>query len=241
MKTIRRTHFLASDRLSPRPLESAVAVPRVALLLSVLFLLLSASPLWSEGSPAEREAFVKSSYLINFARYIEWPESVFESATSPVKICVFGSDPMWKALKEVSKGKTSQDREVQAREVFEVETALGCHVVFVSVGEKEAGTGRGKRSGKVGAERLESSILKELLGQPVLTVGESIDFLKIGGGIRFALADNRVIFEVNLDSTDLAGLTLSSRMLSVAREVSGREGSDEESLPSEEKANANDS
>jgi hypothetical protein len=49
-----------------------------------------------------------------------------------------------------------------------------------------------------------------------LTVTENDGALALGGMINFRLVDDRVRFEVALDTAEKAGLRLSSRLLSVA-------------------------
>ncbi len=52
---------------------------------------------------------------------------------------------------------------------------------------------------------------------PILTVGETPGFAERGGVIRFVLEDNRVRFEINVDAAHEADLTISSRLLTLAR------------------------
>jgi len=52
---------------------------------------------------------------------------------------------------------------------------------------------------------------------PILTVGETPGFAERGGVIRLVLEDNKVRFEVNVDAAHQAGLTISSRLLTLAR------------------------
>src|SRR5205814_4728504 len=60
--------------------------------------------------------------------------------------------------------------------------------------------------------------------RPVLTVGEAPDFLRRGGIIAFIVDGGRVRFDINLAAASARGLTLSSRLLQVARTVTGRGG-----------------
>ncbi len=58
------------------------------------------------------------------------------------------------------------------------------------------------------------------LGPGVLTVGEEGGFLHAGGMIGFVIADRTVRFDINENaSTAMAGLKISSRLLSIARSV----------------------
>ena len=77
--------------------------------------------------------------------------------------------------------------------------ALGCEVLFVSASE----------------ERRLDHILDVVAGRGILTVGETDDFIE-RGMIRFVLVQNRVRLHVNLAAAQEAGLTISSRLLSLA-------------------------
>ena len=59
---------------------------------------------------------------------------------------------------------------------------------------------------------------------PVLTVGETDNFLDEGGSINLFLRQGTIRFGVNLDSTERAGLKVSSRMLNLADEVTWPRG-----------------
>jgi hypothetical protein len=61
-------------------------------------------------------------------------------------------------------------------------------------------------------------MLKE---QPVLTVSDTAAFTEKGGMIQFKLVDNKIRFRVNVDAARTAGLTISSKLLSLAISVTG--------------------
>lgn len=217
-----RKYCIAALRLGA-PLHSTLLVRGVVRSSLSLFLfpclLLTASPVLSQGSPAQRETYVKSTYLMNFARYVYWPEGTFEGEDSPLMICTLGRSGMWPGLRDVVRGQKSGGRSVRARQVFSADEASSCQVLFV-----------GEEIRHFSAEDFEQ------LGEyPILTVGEAEEFLAMGGAIRLARTDNRITFDINLDASDRAGLTLSSRMLDVAREVIGRENGTGTKGPPDEK------
>ena len=61
--------------------------------------------------------------------------------------------------------------------------------------------------------------LKQVVAPGVLTVGESDDFLDMGGVIRLLIEDKKVRFEVNMDAAQRAHLTISSQLLKLARAI----------------------
>jgi len=57
---------------------------------------------------------------------------------------------------------------------------------------------------------------------PVLTVGDVEHFRAEGGTITFLVEDNKVRFEIRLDTTEQAGLKVSSRVLTLAKAIHGK-------------------
>jgi hypothetical protein len=67
-----------------------------------------------------------------------------------------------------------------------------------------------------------SHIVRGLRGAPVLTVGESRDFLDRGGVIAFVPVGRTVRFDINRATAKQQGLTISSQLLRLARSVRDR-------------------
>ena len=57
------------------------------------------------------------------------------------------------------------------------------------------------------------------LGVPVLTVGESTQFLDLGGIINFVFQDTQLRFEINQDAAEQAKLVISSKLMRLAKSV----------------------
>jgi len=55
--------------------------------------------------------------------------------------------------------------------------------------------------------------LEQLKGRPILTVGETAEFIDAGGMIRFVTESSRIRLQVNLRAADEARLRLSSKLL----------------------------
>jgi uncharacterized protein DUF4154 len=146
---------------------------------------------------------VKAAFLLNFAKFIEWPARAFVDEGAPVNICVFRYDPFGASLDEVVRGKNIKNRGLVARRVSEVTELSGCQLIFVS--EKEQ-------------KRL-AEVLGSVRGSSALVIGETEDFAQRGGGIQFFLEDQRLRFAINVDALQRARLTASSKLLALARIV----------------------
>jgi hypothetical protein len=119
---------------------------------------------------------------------------------------VFKDDPFGNALDQILQGKTINNRELLARRINELPNLKPCQLVFVS-----------QREDKQLAE-----ILNSLRGTSALVVGESDGFAERGGGIQLFLEDNKLRFAVNVDAVQNARLSVSSRLLALARIVHGQ-------------------
>ncbi|MCK5307283.1 MAG: YfiR family protein, partial [Zetaproteobacteria bacterium] len=84
-----------------------------------------------------------------------------------------------------------------------LEDALDCHLVFIGEHDELAET------------------LWTLRKQPVLTVSNATGFAEKGGIIQFKLIKNKIRFLINTDAAKTAGLTISSKLLSLAISVTG--------------------
>jgi len=146
---------------------------------------------------------VKTAFLFNFAKFIEWPASSFATPQSPFTICVLGQDPFGNILDATLQGKVIGDRPLAVRRLKDKSEARSCQIVFVS-----------------SSESLHlADIVGTLRGANVLLVGETNGFASSGGTIEFVLEDNHVRFAINTDAADRSGLKFSSKLLALAKLV----------------------
>lgn len=155
------------------------------------------------GAADPREYDVKAAFLLNFARFIEWPAAAFADARSPINVCVFEPNPFGNALKQTLQGETANGRSLVVRDVDGIPGLAGCHLLFVPAAETE-----------VHALRLLSTT-----DNWTVTVGESRRFLSLGGAVNLFLDGTRVRFSVNLRPIQRRDIRISARLLQVASEV----------------------
>jgi len=154
-------------------------------------------------SPDAGEYQVKAAFLFNFAKFVEWPPGSFSDASAPLRICVLGQDPFGQELRDITAKKTANGRKIQVEQVLALQLARTCHILFIASSEKAH----------------LKQILENLRGADLLTVGDTKGFVQRGGVINFVLEDNRVLFEVNHQAAQQAGLKISSKLLNVAKLV----------------------
>lgn len=149
---------------------------------------------------AYTEYQIKAAFLFNFAQFVEWPASVFETTESPIVIGVLGECPFGLLLEQTVEGETINKRPIVIKRSRRVEDLKSCHVLFISRSEKS---------------RL-PQLLERLKGLPVLTVCELNQFAQQGGTIGFVLRDNKIHFELNLNTAERNGLKVSSKLSKLA-------------------------
>lgn len=146
------------------------------------------------------EPQAKAAFVLNFARFVEWPVASFPTRESPVIACVLGRDGVAAALQGLD-GRPVQGRVLRARRVASADELRECHVVFL--GETD--------------ERRLVPLLRGLAGHPVLTVGDAERFIDIGGAIGLVAGEERLQFEINRHAIDQAQLKASANLMRLAR------------------------
>ena len=154
-------------------------------------------------SDSAGEYEVKAAVLYNLMRFVEWPPSSFPDPQTPTVLCILGRDPFGDALTSIVPKQASSGRPVAIRHPRDGKQAGGCHVLYIGTSERKHIV----------------QILSDLKGSSVLTVAEMAQFAAHGGMIEFGLEDKQVRFDINLDSATRAGVTISSRLLVLARIV----------------------
>jgi len=144
---------------------------------------------------------VKAAFLLNFARFVEWPPSAFPDASAPIVICIVGEDPFGEQLTRMVADEKVEGRRIEVQHPGG-DAAGNCHILYISRSDQE-----------------ELSTLFSNPRQGVLLVGEGEQFVHRGGAIGFVTENRRVRFDVNMKAASEAGLRFSSKLLMVARSV----------------------
>jgi hypothetical protein len=182
---------------------------KVGFLIAIICLL-SAMALGShaEGldSSDSSEYLIKAGFIYNFAKLVEWPTASFAQPDSPIVIGILGEDPFGATLDRIVADKKINGRGLAVKRLKwsrDFKDLKDCNILFVSTSEKE---------------HIES-VIDAMKGLPILTIGDAPGFAKRGGVMNFVLEDNKVRFEVNVEAAKHADLTISSRLLTLAKIV----------------------
>lgn len=190
--------------MSPTALRGKLLLARTGLLcfLLAIWLVLAGATRAESGYPLEYP--VKAAFLYKFALYVEWPESAFDTAESPVSVGVLGPMRMLEQVEGAVRGRSLAGRPVTVSRVVDQDLSR-FHILFVARSEQ--------------ASLARQSIPGDL---PMLVVTESPAWQDLGSVINFVLADERIRFDVDLASAERRGLDVSAQLLNVARDVRGK-------------------
>lgn len=155
----------------------------------------------SAGEPAAEEYRVKGAFLLNFAKFVEWPAPVFKAPGDPLAICVLGSNPFTAALEQAARAVVVDNRALTMRPIPDLQQAHACQILFVGQSEK----------------RRMHAVLEAVQGDSILTVGETDGFLAAGGVIEFRVEDGKVKIDISAAAAKRAGLHISAKLMSVAQ------------------------
>lgn len=186
----------------------SLALRTVFPLVVLLFHSFALIPARAQSNPSEYQ--LKAAFIFHFAQLVDWPVDSLGPGNRPLMFCTVGENAFPGVLEDTVQGKQIGSRSLEVRHLQVNENPRGCHLLFIA--------GRDKK--RVAA------ILAGLNGAPILTVGESDDFVERGGMIGFCLQENKIRFDINLNAAQRANLKISSRLLLLAKTVigDGRQG-----------------
>jgi hypothetical protein len=168
--------------------------------LAALACVLAAGDAGADGSI---EYAVKGAYLYKMLPFVDWPQTVFPAPNSPITICIVGHDPFGGALdKAVADQHIGTHPVAVHRNVVPGDTT--CEAAFISLDDTTA----------------QSDALRAFEGRPVLTVTDS--GASAQGIVGFVIEQNHVRFDIDDAEAARDGLTISSKLLDLARKVKPR-------------------
>ncbi len=151
-----------------------------------------------------QEQTIKAGLVYNFLKYTTWPGDLPSTKQSSLRICFFGKEPLDGNLSRLE-GRTAQKSTISIVHVDDISKTADCSVVFIN--------------------RDNANILPALFSflkdKHVLTVSDIDEFAKLGGMIELTKEDKRIALYINKSAVDRAGLTIQTRLLKLAKMVSG--------------------
>ncbi|NOQ76479.1 MAG: DUF4154 domain-containing protein [Methylococcaceae bacterium] len=171
---------------------------------TLLPLILCALIFLSCTTPTRAQSLEKQTVLtmltLNIARFTRWPEQVFINTESTLNLCVFGDNIIQQSFTTIN-NKTINNNTLHIVNISRLRNLKRCQILYLSDLERNRLT----------------SLLEELKGQPILTIGENLAFIKAGGMIGLELIQGKFQLNINLPIVKEAKLVISSRLLKLAK------------------------
>lgn len=171
------------------------------LLALVIGLLVAMLPPAQAQTPEDQ---VKAAYLTKFVPFIDWPETALASPAAPITICVLGADPFGDSLDKAASTAKVGEHAIVIRRMAEPDPDASCHLLFI---------------GGIDPAVAEAA-LDAAKGRAVVTVTDN-DMLP-HGVIAFVTEQKQVRFDIDDALASQAGVSISSKLLGLARSVKQR-------------------
>lgn len=146
---------------------------------------------------------LKAVFLLNFTRFIEWPEDAFVNDKAPLVIGVLGKNPFGTYLAQTVRGEIMNGHPLIVKQYNKADDIDNCHIVFVNIQNSNWLT----------------DALTTLKGMKILTVGDNRAFIQQGGMIQFVTRENKIRILIKPDAAKAADLNISSKLLRLAEIV----------------------
>jgi hypothetical protein len=202
MKLQRQSRAKPCDALWRRPLARLMrGLPMVSMVICVAQVLYPLAAAGQEESVDEYK--LKAAMLYNLTQFVEWPNSAYPNRHAPISLCILGQDPFANSLASTLPEEKVKSGAILIRHLQSETEFPGCQILYISSSERKT----------------TAHIFSTLSGSCILTVGEMAQFAAHGGMIQFALEDQHVRFDINLNAASRAGLKISSKLLALAQIV----------------------
>lgn len=154
----------------------------------------------AEPARPANEYEIKTAFVYNIAKLVEWPSGTWSSTNAPVRFGFIGAEPTAPFIKQAFANRYVQDRPVEAVQIKRVMDAASCHVVFV---------------GREETRRL-PEIFDAVKDRPVLVIGDEAEAGTKGVAIHFVTVEERVRFVVHMKEAQKRGFVVSSKLIRLA-------------------------
>jgi len=146
---------------------------------------------------------IKAAFIYNFAKFVEWPQTVFENDSDSIIICIApNNDPDSDVFFSLN-NKTVGGKKIKVRICDNIKDIGDCQILFLDSTNP----------------KFIQDVLRTVKDRSILTVGHIKGFTQEGPIINFFIKDGKLRFEVNLDAARRTGIKLGSQILVSAENI----------------------
>lgn len=151
-----------------------------------------------QTTPGDMNARIKSVFIYNFTRYVEWPS---DYQTGNFIINMYGSNPtMLTELNAMAKTKTVGTQKIEIRNTTTLDGIGKSNILYVT---PEVTTPI-------------ADIIAKIKGKSTLLVTEKPGLAKQGSAINFVVIENRQKFELNKANAEKYSLKVSAQLVTLS-------------------------
>ncbi len=144
---------------------------------------------------------IKAAFFYHFANFVDWPTSTFEATNEHLRICVMGTDPFGQTLDDMLSKKSVRNHPFEILRNPPTTQLQYCHVLYLPA----------SASSKL------QGLRHRVEDEDVLTVGETLDFMRLGGMVQFFIDNQKIRFAINTKAVNQSNLKVSSKLLRLAK------------------------
>lgn len=167
----------------------------------IIFLSLALFTSWADDDIERSEranARIKTIYIYNFTKYIEWPKSYKDGK---FVIGVLGSNAyLYDELTKMAISKTAGSQKIEVKSLSSAQAASQCHIVYVL---------------NTNSDKLKD-IVSVAKGKSILIVTDKPGMAKMGSGINFVVQENKQKIELNKVNIEKYNLKIASALADMA-------------------------
>ena len=149
---------------------------------------------------------IKAAYIYNLPNFVYWHDdkqaNTHITNNKAFVIKILGSESIARYLSILTRGETIKGQPITVDFITSLEEATDCSILFID---------------KSYENKLPSEVLSNLAERGILTVGESLGFLKKGGMVGLVPIGKRIMILINPSMAQKARLAFSAKLMKVAK------------------------
>jgi hypothetical protein len=149
---------------------------------------------------------IKSAFVYNFIQFAVWPEDRLADG-APLSICVVADSPIVRELEKLA-DRVVQGHPLRVLKEIRLSELDSCHAVFLPAGQTRQ--------------------LRDIVGgypeAGLLLISEEQDAQSLDTAINMVIEEQRVRFDIDLAAAAAQRVQLSSKLVALARHVTGNGG-----------------
>lgn len=160
-----------------------------------MFTLISAAP--PQGAGFDTNAKIKSVFIYNFTKYIEWPKNYRQGN---FVVGILGESSLYKELENMAKTKKVANQDIELVKFNDSKDISNCHILIIPPNKSE----------ELG------NVIKQVKKNSTLIITEKEGLTKEGAAINFIVQTNKQKFELSKINVEKYNLKVNSSLESLA-------------------------